>query len=261
MEFFNSIESRGKLKFEYYANYDPSFTEIKNAEQAKDLLLNGWDKPVEEIKQKLSSEINKLLSDRIKQTIFNDVYGYIPNVPNAVMGLPKAMINVKKDTKKQKVIKFLIDTTVNCGTNSSQMTEFFTKVVARIALLEKKGYRCRIEIFNQYAEPNEKKTIVACAIKVKDEKQLFDIKRMSFVISHVGFFRVFGFAWEDCVKDSVDYDDYHCYGLGQALYYWSNDEKQKVIENTRSLNEQCVYINFKSDLKTIFGKGGEAFVE
>lgn len=258
IEFWNDLQKRDKEgAFRKYATEDKNWSGIGSVEQAKDLLLNGWDKPVDKIKENLSKEIDKLLSDRVKMTMFNDVTGYIVNVPNAIMGLPKSMINVSKQTKKQRVIKFLIDSTVNCGVSSDELTDKYTKIVARIAVLEKMGYRCRIEMFEQYAVENSEKTIVAKCIKVKDEKQPFDIKRMSFVISHVGFFRVFGFTWEDVVKDTVDYSDYHCWGLGHALYYWGEDEKNQVINNTRNINEKCIYINYKSNLDEIFGKGDE----
>ena len=222
---------------------------VKNYDEARKLLIEGWDAKVEYLKEQFE-KASKELDDKKVVKQFNDVVGFMPIVPNAIIGLPNCMINMKTERKKSKVIKFLIDTCASCGEDSDDMIKYYSKVLARIGVLEKHGYRCRIEILQSYTDESNSRTKTAFSILIKSENQLFDIKRMAYPIAHTSMFRVFGFGWENSLP--IDYDSYHCGGLGTPMYHWGSTKRENLLNAIRNQNEKIVYVSYKKDLEQIF---------
>lgn len=181
---------------------------------------------------------------------FNDVVGFMPIVPMAIMNLPVCMINTRQTTKKQKVVKFLIDRTFNCNVNSDDAIRYFSKVLARISVLEKNGYRCRIEMLQTYTRSDWSRTKAMFSMLVKSENQLFDIKRMAFPIAHTSMFRTFGFAWENSLP--IDYRSYHQSGLGNGCMYWDKASRNRLLDTLNEANEKIIHIHYGKDLDEIF---------
>ena len=226
-----------------------SWSGVENYEEARNLLINGWDAKVNFLKKQFESASKELDEKKVVKQ-FNDIVGFMPIVPNAIIGLPNCMINSRAEHKKAKVIKFLIDTTASCGEDSDDMIKYYSQVLARIALLEKRGYRCRIEIYQQYSDESNSGTKAGFSVLIKSENQPFDIKRMAFPMAHTAMFRVFGFAWENSLP--IPYDDYHCSGLGTPMYHWSSGRRENMINAIRNQNEKIVYVSYKKDLEQIF---------
>lgn len=254
-EFLKVVEERDKTS---YHDYDSTLRKRANAgswcgvgnyEEAKDLLINGWDAKVEFLKEEFEKESKRLDDKRvIKQ--FNDVVGFMPIVPNAIIGLPNSMINMRTERKKSKVIKFLIDTVASASESSGALIRYYSKVLARIGVLEKNGYRCRIEILQTFTDECNSRTKAGFSILVKSENQLFDIKRMAYPIAHTSMLRVFGFGWENSLP--ISYSSYHCSGLGVPMYHWGSSRRENLLNTIRNSNEKIVYVNYRKDLETIF---------
>lgn len=257
-EFVKIVEERDKTNAYDYdetlrvnGSKGKEWVEVKSYDEAKDLLMKGWDAKVEEFKQKFDTASKNCDEKKVLRQ-FNDVVGFMPIVPSVLIGLPNCMINQRMEAKKTKIIKFLLDTTVSCSVTTEKIMEFYSKVLARIAVLERKGYRCRIEMFQCYSnEPNDR-TNAMFSVMIKNECQPFDIKRMAFPLAHPAMFRVFGFAWENSLP--IDYKSYHCDGMGTPMYHWGKKKREKIIENVTNGNEKVVYISYKSNLDEIFGK-------
>lgn len=225
---------------------------VQNYEEARKLLINGWDAKVEMLKNEFEKASAKLDEKKVVKQ-FSDVVGFMPIVPNVIIGVPNCMINNRTESKKSKVIKFLIDTAVSCGVSSDEVIKYYSQVLARIALLERRGYRCRIEILQTYSEEStSKKYKTGFSCLVKSENQLFDIKRMAFPMSHTAMFRVFGFAWENSLP--LEFSKYHHGGLGVPMYHWSSERRKHIIDAIRNTNEKIVYVNYRKDLEQIFEK-------
>jgi hypothetical protein len=224
---------------------------VKTYEEAKDLLMNGWEAKVEYLKKCVEKEIDTIDQKRLTK-VFNDVVGFMPVVPMAIMNLPNCMLNVRQSVKKQKVIKFLIDRTFGCGVNSDDAIKYFSKVLARISVLEKNGYRCRIEILQNYSSESWSKTRAMFSMLIKSENQLFDIKRMAFPIAHTSMFRTFGFAWENSLP--IAYESYHQSTLGRGWMYWNKTSRERMLDALNEANEKTVYVHYNKDLDEIFGK-------
>ena len=229
-----------------------SWVGCKSYDEAKNLLINGWDENIEYFKKQLSKEVELCDEKKITRT-FVDVVGFMPVVANAVMNLPNCMLNQKVDKKKAKVIKFLILMNRSCQYSSKDILDKMSKVLARISVLEKRGYRCRIELFGSFHDGKyDGKTIVAHSVLLKSESQLFDMKRMAFPIAHSAMQRVFGFAWENSLP--IDYDSYHECGLGRSIQYWNTNCKEDLLNAINENNEKIIEVGMESDLDKLFGK-------
>lgn len=200
---------------------DPSWVGVKSWDEVKSLILNGYDAPVKKLNAAFIKEVNNL-NERQAKVMVNDVAGYVVNVPAYLKGLPQHMINIKKTTKKYKILNILIEGGVSCDVSASKLTDQFAKILAKIALLEKSGYRCRIELLNTFAagegswQFKGQKIAPAFKVLLKSESQPFDIKRIAFPIVHPAMLRACGFAWENSIPE-IDYNSYHVSGLGKPL--------------------------------------------
>jgi len=253
-EFLNVVEKRDKENphGEYTLSYSGkrgSWVGVKSYEEARNLLINGWDAKVEYFKKEFESETKKLDEKKVVKQ-FTDVVGFMPIVPNAIIGLPNCMINMRTEHKKTKVIKFLIDNTVSGSESSESLIKYYSKVLARIGVLEKNGYRCRIEILQTYTDERTSKIKAGFTVLVKSENQLFDIKRMAYPIAHTSMLRVFGFGWENSLP--IDYNKYHHDGLGVPMYHWNNERRNNMLNAMRNQNEKIVYVCYNKDLEQIF---------
>lgn len=246
----NPHRSDGKLE-----NLNGSWYGVKSYEEARNLLVNGWEKQVDYLKKQLMKEID-LCDDKKVVRTFNDVAGYMPIVPNAIMGLPNSMINQRMDRKKSKIIKFLIGMNRSCAYGSKEIIDKMSKVLARIAILEKHGYRCRLEIFGSFHDGNASsdKTIACHSVLLKSENQLFDLRRVAFPIAHTAMQRVFGFGWENSIplKDS----EYHFGALGRAVQYWNKNAREDLLNAINENKEKLVYVSMDTDIEEMFGKEG-----
>lgn len=230
-----------------------SWSGVGSYDEAKKLLLNGWDSQVENIKTSFKKEVSELGNKNVIK-ICSDVVGFMPIVPNAIMGLPKSMLNQKSGTRKQRVVKFLILMNRSCGYSSEQIIEKMSKILARIAVLERKGVRCRIEVFGSFHDGNKNGTrvIPAHSILIKSENQLFDIKRVAFPMAHTAMQRVYGFSWENSLP--IDYDSYHTYSLGRSCQYWREENRNALLDAINENNEKIVVLGMESDLDEVFSK-------
>lgn len=260
-EFVETIKEREKTYCKDSSHYlaknwdskDTSWIGIDNYETAESYLLNGWENHLEMMKKEIDKNINLMDNKKvIKQ--YSDVCGFAPIVPNALLGLPNCMLNTHKDVKKSKIIKFLFEMNKPWTYSSKQIIEKYSKILANIAILEKNGYRCRIELNGTFSNMHENQTIVGCNILVKSENQLFDVKRLCFPLVHSAMSRLFGFAWENSLPIK---DNYHISGMGQALYLWNKIDRDEVLNALNERNEKIVYVSMDTDENELL-KGGEA---
>lgn len=255
-EYWRIVEQREKenaydrdLDLKHIAN-NSTWVGVKSYDEAKNLLVNGWDANVEDIKNQLKKEIDLIDNKRVVKQ-FIDVVGFMPIVPNAIMNLPMCMLNQRVDKKKQKVVKFLITMNRACRYSSDEIITKMSKILAKIAILEKNGYRCRIEIFGSYHDSASYPETIAChSILIKSETQLFDIKRMAFPIAHTAMQRVFGFAWENSLP--IDYRSYHCGGLGKSIQYWTEKKRDALLNAINEHNEKIILVGMETDIEETF---------
>lgn len=162
---------------------------VKNYEEALQLLSEGYQPVVE----KLKAEIKANVQGNAKRVSFtNDIVGYAPVVPLAIMGVPNAMMNSYMKTIKAKVVDVYYDGTFRSGVKSDDILKTGAKVLSVIISLEQQGYRFNLYQAQGYADGEDCDMLV---VKIKDAAQPLDLKRVSFPMTHTAFFRVIGFDW------------------------------------------------------------------
>lgn len=185
---------------------------VKSYEEALNIMEHGYQPTVEKMKKNIKAN----LSGQSKRISFhNDVVGYAPIVPLAIMGVPQSMMNSYMKPVKAKVIDIYYDMTANSSTKPEQFIEAGQKLLGAVMELEMQGYR-----FNIYSTQGFWRAGSGCdmlCVKVKSANQPLDLKRISFPLTHPAFFRVIGFDWyskfplgtyRSCYGHSIAYD-YH----------------------------------------------------
>lgn len=198
IEMYNSAQEMAKdledrvvtnknFKDDPYANR--SFVGASRAETYT-MLREGYQPTVDALKSKLKISA---AGQRKRFKSYNDVVGYQPIIPNAIMGLPNSMVNSSMTPIKTKVLDVYYEITCSAWTESSDLIKAGQKMLGVIMELEAQGYR-----FNLYCTQGYYDSRTGCdmvCIKVKSANQPMDLKRMSFPISHTAFFRGIGFDW------------------------------------------------------------------
>lgn len=196
---------------------------VKSYDEALSFLRNGYQPTVDKMRKALKVDSKSVGHGEFKRTSFrNEVYGFAPVVPLALKGVPNNMINMFMRPMKAKVLDVYYDMTASCGVSSKQIIEAGQKILGAIVELEKQGYRFNLYAIQSYSDSADCDMMV---VKVKDSKQPLDLRRISFPLTHTGFFRVIGFDWYSKVPDGK----YRiAYGMGLA-YQFTDEEQIKQI--------------------------------
>ena len=207
---------------------------VKSYEEALDLMKNGYQPTVENLKEKVKA----MRSGYGKRISFqNNIVGAVPVVPLAMMGVPNDMIDMRMKPMKCKVIDVYYDVTCSCGTDSDDIIKNGQKVLGAIMELEKQGYKFNLYAVQSYSD--DKDADVLC-VKVKSSDRPLDLKRISFPLTHTAFFRIIGFDWYSrCPKAKYRGG----YGRGIA-YRLSNAELEEW--GKQLFGENAMYIAGKN---------------
>ena len=221
---------------------DKSFRGTQTLEEAYNLMLTGDEKLYKDFKSLKDIEIDKLLGNTInRKTYKDDVVGFQPNVPKYLMGIPINMINDIPTMLSQKVINIVLCMSVSAFTNSSTIKKIGMKYAQVIDVLEKSGYRCNLYICHA-GEYQDEKNI--CLVKIKTDKEPFNLKKCVFPIAHPSMFRRIMFKWmETC---DVDKELTNC-GYGHVI------ENKKVLKTIidNALKANVILWNFQNSEPTV----------
>lgn len=223
--------------------HSESWCGVDSYEQALQFLEEGYQPTVE----KLKAGIKANLQGNGKRIGFhNDIVGYAPIVPLAILGVPNSMINSRMKPIKAKVIDVYYNISSSAVTSSESIIQAGVKLLSAIITLEQQGYR-----FNLYAVQNyySSGNCYMLKVKVKDAMQPIDLKRISFPLTHTGFFRVIGFDWYSKCPEAK-----YISGYGRSIdYVFDNEKMQKTAKEIFGNNAVwfgCVKIT-KEDEKYI----------
>lgn len=173
----------------HLGGHTPDWLGVESYEQALKLLEEGYQPVVEEMKTMIKTNLQ---GEAKRISFHNDVVGYAPIVPLAIMGVPNSMLNSYMKPIKSKVVDVYYDGTFRGVTSSSDIIATGAKVISVIMKLEQQGYRFNLYQVQGYSD--ERGTNLM-KVKLKDACQPIDIKRISFPMTHTAFFRVIGFDW------------------------------------------------------------------
>lgn len=168
---------------------DSSFYGVKSYEEALNFLEYGYQPVVESLKEQIKTNLQGT-GKRI--SFHNDIVGYAPIVPLAVLGVPNSMINSYMKPIKAKVIDLYVDITYICDDESDDIIKSSSRILSTILKLEQEGYRFNIFCVKSQADNRDCDMMI---VKIKDALQPIDLKRISFPIAHTAFSRVIGWDW------------------------------------------------------------------
>ena len=260
-EFYETLMRRqdgAYKKLDYiFATHPSSFIGISSVDEAKRLFLNGWERPLEQLKVQVDKELKTLENKRCSKTI-TSVCGYMPIIPNALMGLPNSMLDTKKIKVKSKVLRFVMCLSRQGGASVDEIIRKTSKQLAYIAMLERSGqYRCRIEVAYQGfggLYENGRDYSVSCSILVKSENQLFDVKRLCYPVINPSMQRLLMWGWCDSLP--MNHDTYGVSGYGCSFNNWSDTSKKAYIDAINENNENVICVDLDTDIEKVLKKGG-----
>lgn len=228
-EMASDLETRKITDSNFKSNpYDDRSWVGANREETYKMLREGYQPTVDALKGK-----TKVTATSKRFRAFNDVHGFAPIVPNAIMGLPNSMVNSSMTPIKTKVLDIYYDMTVSCCVESKDLIKAGQKMLGVILSMEAQGYRFNLYVCQTYADSSSCDMV---CVKVKSANQPFDLKRMSFPVSHTAFFRGIGFDWYSKCPTA----HYRC-GYGTPLYHTKKQD------------------DLKAEFKKLFGKGATYF--
>lgn len=214
---------------------DADWSGTKTYAEAVKFALEGYEKPLSALKRGIVTAERKTLQARRCKTT-NDIIGYTPNIPAAVIGLPQNMIRSDVEPKKSKIIDLIYSPTSNCGTSSETIEKAGIAVLSIINSLEKSGYRVALSIAFKLSKEDEDRVIAT--VKVKDWRQPIDLKKVAFPLCNSAMLRRFGFKWlETCegLKESG-----WNWGYGQSLRY---DDAKELLKQNKTLSDTQFFVN------------------
>ena len=225
-----------------------SFCGVESYDEALELLRDGYQPSVEKLKTELK---NQFAGTGKRISFKNDIVGYAPVVPLAVMGVPESMINSHIKPIKAKVVDVYYDGTFSWTVKSEDIIKTGCKVVSVILQLEQQGYRFNLYQVQTYSDSSDADVMV---VKLKDAAQPLDLKRVSFPLTHTAFFRVIGWDWYSKVPNGR-----YRSGYGHAAIH-ENRINNKLTEIYKEMfGENAVYISGNGLLNK--GKDGEKYLE
>ena len=222
---------------------------VESIQEAQDYLVYGWEDGFKQCVNEIKNENEK---KEVKHNTFkNDVYGFCPNVPAAIMGLPQSMINIErqnKEVQKRKIIHIVYDNVVSWDVSNKKLLDNAKKIISVISMLEKTGYRVELYsifsgIYYNVDGKKNKKVIHFGGLKIKDSTQQLNLKKIMYPLTHPSWCRVTNFMYEEksrfygdgrgCVDTDEKYQNKIASFFDKKGVYFNTRELIKL--NTRNI--------------------------
>ena len=197
-KFMDTITSRpdnGKFSDSSMDTDDPRWSGTPNWETAMRQFENGIPEAAEKLKTSLARfKANPAFTNRVQPR--NYYYGYAPNVPAAIIGLPKSMRQMQRIPHKIKTVTLISNGCVLSDVSGPDLQRHGETVLNLVYALEKSGYRVQLELLISATDCGRRGDMF-CSIILKEYKQALDIMKLSFPLTSPSMFRRFGFKWKE----------------------------------------------------------------
>ena len=242
-ELYNDLKDKKRRRGSEKASEsgDYHFTGTRSLEEAYKLMIYGDNELYKRIKDTVRSlNIEKILGNVIKKnTTYNSVVGFQPNVPNYLKGIPTDMIAEKQNKKSQKILNIVVNTTCSCGIDKDEIEKAGAYYYTIIDLLEKSGYRCNVYAMANYKTSEDEGYML---VKVKTDREPFNKEKTAFVLAHPSFQRRINFKWEECCDSKGEPTEY---AYGKPI---TDNEKIKNVLN-KELKANFIVWSIQEDYK------------
>lgn len=163
-------------------------------EEAQHQFANGIPEKAARLKKSLDAFKAKSNVNQVKRRPVNYYYGYTPNIPAAIIGLPKSMRRVETTPQKVKALSIIYDMGQNSATSAETLEKAGETMLQLVYMLECRGYRVSLDLLPFCAGDSREFLL---SINLKDWRQHLDIMKLSFPLTSPAMFRRFGFAWAE----------------------------------------------------------------
>lgn len=166
-------------------------------EKAYEALTDGIPEVVERLKRELVRFNVKNANAINQRRPINYYNGHSPNVPAAIMGLPKSMRKNVRTPSKVKTISLYFDPCIPCSIDASALEKSGFAVFQLVYWLEKCGYRVKLTVVPVNTGDNKDKHTEygCCTVLLKDYRQPLDMLKLSFSLTSISMWRRLGFKW------------------------------------------------------------------
>lgn len=182
---------------------------------ALEALSRGIPETVSEIRQTVAkvraNYCQKLIPHR--KTI-NHYYGHAPNVPAAIVGLPKTMRHREVNCTPVKTVRIIHSAVANCDVDSEKLDKAGKCVLSLVYHLERSGYR--VELYSAIKNSKGDKERTLCLVKLKSFQSGLNLSKVSFPMTSTAMFRRFGFRWLETVPGLSDQSFSRGYGYSEG---------------------------------------------
>lgn len=210
---------------------------VSSYDEALEMLRNGFQETTEILKKELK---NVKSNNHKRISTQNNISGFAPIVPLALLGVPKNMMDTYIKPIKSKIIDVFYDITSSASVKSSEIIDTGRKVLGAIMKLEKEGYKINLYAVQMYGDNKDADIII---IKIKDSKLPIDLKRISYPLTHTSFFRVIGFDWYSRFPQGR-----YRSGYGTPLYL-KKSKKELIDIITRATNSKNAIVFNGSEIR------------
>jgi hypothetical protein len=195
---------------------------------ATEMIKTGFRDPLQKMKKAIVKIGQTEKPNRPKPK--NDFVGFVPHVPNTVIGLPMTMINKEKQTSKNKLIHLIYSFGASSNVKPSDMITGGINFISLVNSLEKQGYRVKIDVCTTFTEP---KTLAIMTVNVKEYGQKLNLLKLTFPLVQPAMFRRISFKWLETTPDNKDTS--FTAGYGRPLSPTFNHDAQKEAEYLREI--------------------------
>jgi hypothetical protein len=216
---------------------DYNFTGTNDYKEAEILLQKGWETPLPEFKKTLGEATSHAPRNKLR----TNLAGFMPCVPNAIIGRPDSMFYIKKTMEKVKAITIVYSPAVNCGIDVESVIQAGANLLSAIAYIENnKGVRVNLDVCSKSSiDIHDSQDISICVINIKKATEKLEIKKVCFPLAHPSWQRRFGFKWLETLDKTRG--SWHGYGRTIDL-----DDLKKVI-NAKQKDAKVIDFNLAYD--------------
>lgn len=211
-----------------------SFTLTESWDHAMKLLRYGYTDILGEIKAGMK-EHAKFQEVSKKRNIKTAVQGVAPHVPNALLGVPNAMIHYESTVQKTKAISLVYFETANAGVEADTFVKSGIALLSTVHALEIRGYRVKLKCMFFSSKCEDERAFAS--VNLKDYREQLDLHKLCFPIAHPSMFRRIGFKWLETVP-GIEEEDWSG-GYGQPIY----EDELSEIEGILKENEYFVTLH------------------
>lgn len=179
-----------------------SFTGTASFEQADNLRRKGDKKSLamlNKYKIKFDKYIQYNNGYKIKQR--NDIHGFVPIVPNAIIGLPLSMINQSRESKKVKGIDIFYNVSVRCYTRTDDIARKGAIMLSLIDALERKGFRVNLKVGSVAMQEN---TVHGVITTLKRYDEPLNIRKLAYYLVNPSCLRRTFFKLKESISELTD---------------------------------------------------------